>query len=158
MTSEEKAVMRKELEEKWGYSLKEVAELLRELIDEQEGATHHKKAVYDKQIEMRVTDILRKIGIPANVRGYRYVRTAIIMVYNDSRILEAITKELYPEVARRYKTTCAKVERAIRHAIYIAYTRGNMDAMDKYFEYDGLKPTNSQFIATIVDFLDMNED
>ncbi|MDR0957856.1 MAG: sporulation transcription factor Spo0A [Clostridiales bacterium] len=108
-------------------------------------------------LETRVTEILHEIGVPAHIRGYHYMREAIIMAVNDLDVLNYITKELYPTIAQRAKTTPSRVERAIRHAIEVAWSRGQVDAIDKIFGYTISthkgKPTNSEFIALIADRL-----
>jgi two-component system response regulator (stage 0 sporulation protein A) len=102
-----------------------------------------------------VTGLIHEIGIPAHIKGYQYIRSAIMMAVNDVDILNSITKQLYPDIAGRYKTTSSRVERAIRHAIEVAWERGNQDMMDELFGSSvtsmGMKPTNSLFIALIVD-------
>lgn len=105
--------------------------------------------------EDMVTDMLRSIGVPAHIKGYRFLRDAIMMVVEDAGLLNAVTKELYPEVARRNNTSPTRVERAIRHAIEVAWDRGDMDTLDYYFgstihSLRG-KPTNSEFIAMLGD-------
>lgn len=109
------------------------------------------------QLEKEVTEILHEIGIPAHIKGYMYLRTAIIETYLNVDFLGQITKVLYPEIARKYKTTASRVERAIRHAIEVAWNRGNIDAIDEIFAYtisaSKAKPTNSEFIAMIADKL-----
>lgn len=106
-------------------------------------------------LESEVTDIIHEVGIPAHIKGYHYLREAIIMSVNDSSMLESITKILYPTIAKTYKTTSSRVERAIRHAIEVAWSRGKMDTIDDLFGYtisNGKgKPTNSEFIALITD-------
>ena len=93
--------------------------------------------------------------MPANIKGYQYLRDAILMTINDNEMINAVTKQLYPEVAKRHKTTSSRVERAIRHAIEVAWSRGKMDTIDELFGYtvsNGKgKPTNSEFIALIAD-------
>ncbi len=109
------------------------------------------------QLEKEVTEILHEIGIPAHIKGYMYLRTAIIETYINVDFLGQITKVLYPEIASKYKTTSSRVERAIRHAIEVAWNRGNIDAIDEIFAYtisaSKAKPTNSEFIAMIADKL-----
>lgn len=106
-------------------------------------------------LENRVTAMLHEIGIPAHIKGYHYLRDSIIMVVNDMDILNAITKILYPTVAKKNQTTSSRVERAIRHAIEVAWSRGKLDTIDELFGYtinNGKgKPTNSEFIALIAD-------
>ncbi len=106
-------------------------------------------------LEAEVTDIIHEIGVPAHIKGYQYLRDAIIMSVNDSETLGAITKVLYPTIAKQYKTTSSRVERAIRHAIEVAWSRGRMETIEELFGYtvnSGKgKPTNSEFIALIAD-------
>ena len=108
-------------------------------------------------LEARVTNILHEIGVPAHIRGYHYMREAIMMAVNDLDVLNYITKELYPSIAKRCNTTPSRVERAIRHAIEVAWSRGQIDAIDSMFGYTISntkgKPTNSEFIALIADRL-----
>lgn len=108
-------------------------------------------------IETRVTAILHEIGVPAHIRGYHYMRDAIIMAIDDIDVLNYITKELYPSIAKKCNTTPSRVERAIRHAIEVAWSRGKVDAIDSLFGYTISnhkgKPTNSEFIALIADRL-----
>ena len=106
-------------------------------------------------LEARVTDMIHEIGIPAHIKGYHYLRDAIIMAIEDMDVLNAITKVLYPTVAKMHQTTASRVERAIRHAIEVAWSRGKLDTLDELFGYtvsNGKgKPTNSEFIALIAD-------
>ncbi len=106
-------------------------------------------------LEGRVTDMIHEIGIPAHIKGYHYLRDAIIMAVEDMDVLNAITKVLYPTVAKKHQTTASRVERAIRHAIEVAWSRGKLDTLDDLFGYtvsNGKgKPTNSEFIALIAD-------
>lgn len=108
-------------------------------------------------LEKEVTNVIHEIGIPAHIKGYQYLRDAIIMAINDMDILNSITKQLYPNIAKKYNTTPSRVERAIRHAIEVAWSRGKMDTIDKLFGYtvnNGKgKPTNSEFVALIADRL-----
>ena len=108
-------------------------------------------------LETRVTNILHEIGVPAHIRGYHYMREAIIMAIGDIDVLNYITKELYPSIAKKCNTTPSRVERAIRHAIEVAWSRGRIDAIDSLFGYTinnhKGKPTNSEFIALIADRL-----
>lgn len=108
-------------------------------------------------IETRVTDLIHEIGIPAHIKGYHYLRDAIIMAVEDMDVLNAVTKVLYPTVAKKHQTTSSRVERAIRHAIEVAWSRGKLDTLDELFGYtvsNGKgKPTNSEFIALIADTL-----
>jgi len=109
------------------------------------------------KIENEITEILHEVGIPAHIKGYMYLRTAILTTYYNIDILGQVTKVLYPDIARMYNTTSSRVERAIRHAIEVAWNRGNTDAIDEIFGYTvsaiKAKPTNSEFIAMIADKL-----
>lgn len=110
-----------------------------------------------KNLDSNITSIIHEIGVPAHIKGYQYLREAITMVYNNIEILGAITKTLYPAIAQKYKTTPSRVERAIRHAIEVAWTRGNIDSISTLFGYtinaSKSKPTNSEFIAMVADKL-----
>ena len=112
-------------------------------------------------LETRVTNILHEIGVPAHIRGYHYMREAIIMSVHDMDVLNYITKELYPSIAKKCNTTPSRVERAIRHAIEVAWNRGKIDAIDALFGYTinnhKGKPTNSEFIALIADRLRLEQ-
>lgn len=108
-------------------------------------------------LEIQVTSILHQIGVPAHIKGYHYLRNAIIMSVENPNLINAVTKKLYPSVARIYETTSSRVERAIRHAIEVAWDRGDVDILNSYFGYtihnERGKPTNSEFIAMISDKL-----
>ena len=108
-------------------------------------------------IEAQVTRIIHQIGVPAHIKGYQYLRTAILLTVKDSDIINSVTKVLYPSVAKKYQTTTSRVERAIRHAIEVAWDRGDVDTLNSYFGYtiqnNRGKPTNSEFIAMIADNL-----
>ena len=112
-----------------------------------------------EDLENRVTNMLHEIGIPAHIKGYHYLRDAIIMAVKDMDVLNAITKILYPTVAKKYQTTSSRVERAIRHAIEVAWSRGKLDTLDELFGYTVStgkgKPTNSEFIALIADTIQL---
>ena len=104
---------------------------------------------------MAVTEILHQLGVPAHIKGYQFLRDAILLATEDSEYIHFITKRLYPEIAARNSTTASRVERAIRHAIEVAWDRGDVDTLNSYFGYtiQSLrgKPTNSEFIAMIAD-------
>lgn len=108
-------------------------------------------------LEANVTRVIHQVGIPAHIKGYRYLRCAIMMVVRDGRIINEVTKTLYPTVAREFDTTSSRVERAIRHAIEVAWDRGDVDVLNSFFGYTVQtakgKPTNSEFIAMISDHL-----
>lgn len=112
-----------------------------------------------RPIDVEVTNIIREIGIPAHIKGYQYLRDAIMMIVAEVELLGAVTKVLYPMIAEKYSTTPSRVERAIRHAIEVAWNRGNIEMINKIFGYtiklDKGKPTNSEFMAMIADKLRM---
>lgn len=109
----------------------------------------------EHDLEQDVTDMIHEIGVPAHIKGYQYLREAIMMAVEDSEMLNSITKLLYPSIAKKYQTTSSRVERAIRHAIEVAWSRGKMETLDALFGYTVNtgkgKPTNSEFIALIAD-------
>ena len=125
------------------------------LADVPEVKIEHKKEPID--LESEITNIIHEIGVPAHIKGYMYLREAITMIVNDMELLSAVTKELYPSIAKKFNTTASRVERAIRHAIEVAWGRGQVDAINKLFGYtihnDKGKPTNSEFIAMVADKL-----
>lgn len=108
-----------------------------------------------RDLEKDVTDMIHEIGVPAHIKGYQYLREAIMMSVEDVEMLGSITKVLYPTIAKKYQTTPSRVERAIRHAIEVAWSRGRMETLDALFGYTintgKGKPTNSEFIALIAD-------
>ena len=111
----------------------------------------------DSDLELMITEIIHQIGVPAHIKGYHYIREAITIAVNNADIINSVTKQLYPMVAKKYQTTSSRVERAIRHAIEVAWDRGDIDVLNSYFGYtiqnDRGKPTNSEFIAMIRDKL-----
>lgn len=111
----------------------------------------------DLELEAQVTQIIHQVGVPAHIKGYQYLRTAIMMVVNNNQVINEVTKTLYPTVATQFSTTSSRVERAIRHAIEVAWDRGDVDMLNSYFGYTVQnskgKPTNSEFIAMIADNL-----
>ena len=112
-----------------------------------------------QSIESMVTNIIHEIGVPAHIKGYQYLREAIILAVEDMDVINAITKVLYPQVAKTFQTTPSRVERAIRHAIEVAWDRGDLDTLQRFFGYTVSntkgKPTNSEFIALIADKLQL---
>ena len=111
----------------------------------------------NRNLETDVTNMIHEIGVPAHIKGYQYIREAIMMTVNDINLLNYITKLLYPTIAKKYKTTSSSVERAIRHAIEVAWNKGQIDVLEDMFGYTISagkgKPTNSEFIALIADKL-----
>lgn len=122
-----------------------------------ESKTSYHIPTVQRNLEVEVTNIMHEIGVPAHIKGYQYLRDAIMMVVKDLDIINSITKQLYPSIAREYNTTPSRVERAIRHAIEVAWSRGQVDAIDSLFGYTVSigkgKPTNSEFIAMVADKL-----
>lgn len=112
-----------------------------------------------QDLESQVTSIIHEIGVPAHIKGYQYLREAIMMTVENMDVINAVTKILYPEVAKKFNTTASRVERAIRHAIEVAWDRGDLETLQKYFGYTVSnakgKPTNSEFIAMIADRLQL---
>ena len=142
------------------FDLDKLKERIKQLLQESNGRTdniHYNQA----QIEFEngnytplITNVIEELGIPAHIKGYRYVRQAVEMVIKDMDLLSAVTKELYPRVAEEFDSTPSRVERAIRHAIDVAWQRGNQEALKNYFQNnvnENVKPTNSQFIAKVAD-------
>ena len=114
-----------------------------------------------QSLEAQVTAVIHEIGVPAHIKGYQYLREAIIIAVSDMDVINAVTKVLYPDVAKRFGTTASRVERAIRHAIEVAWDRGDIETLQKYFGYTVSnskgKPTNSEFIAMIADRLQLQQ-
>lgn len=133
-----------------------------ERLDEMRG-TLSRKSPYarsrDASIESMVTSMIHEIGVPAHIKGYQYLREAIILAVKDMEVINAITKVLYPQVAKTFATTPSRVERAIRHAIEVAWDRGDLETLQRFFGYTVSntkgKPTNSEFIALIADKLQL---
>ncbi|WFA09703.1 sporulation transcription factor Spo0A [Tissierella sp. Yu-01] len=147
--------------------LKETAEINNETSNTEDNITKSnnevKKSVNsEKNMETKITKIIQEIGVPAHIKGYLYLREAITMVIDDMDYLGAVTKELYPCVAEKFNTTSSRVERAIRHAIEVAWNRGKIDTIERIFGYtvnnNKGKPTNSEFIALIADKLRLEKD
>ena len=117
------------------------------------------KKINDKNLEMErnISKILHTLGVPSHIKGYIYIRDGIKLMYNSTELVGGITKEIYPEIAKKYNSTISRVERAIRHAIEISWNRGDYEVMEEIFghsvDFDRAKPTNSEFIATIADHL-----
>lgn len=122
---------------------------------QQDMSEEQKQFLFDSTLESDVTKMIREIGIPAHIKGYQYIREGIMMAVKDPEILNYITKYLYPTIAKKYRTTTSSVERAIRHAIEVAWNRGKLDSLEEIFGYSVScgkgKPTNSEFIALIAD-------
>ncbi len=140
------------------YNVEEMCENIVNMMNKSSDRAFQNRAVVDAHdIELKVTEILHEIGVPAHIKGYHYLRDSIMMAVEHPEIINAVTKQLYPSVAKKYETTSSRVERAIRHAIEVAWDRGDIDVLNSYFGYtihnDRGKPTNSEFIAMISDKL-----
>ena len=137
------------------FDIEVMGNRLRQLADGQSSIPQ--TPVKTRNLDVEVTNIIHQMGVPAHIKGYQYLRDAIILVIGEINLLGAVTKELYPMIAQKYGTTPSRVERAIRHAIELAWDRGNIDMMNKFFGYtinvERGKPTNSEFIAMIADKL-----
>ena len=130
--------------------------------DEEDNAIFSDEAARsDHRLALMITDIMREIGVPAHIKGFEYLRESILLTVKDPSLMHAVTKVLYPTVAKMNKTTASRVERAIRHAIEVAWDRGDVEILSSYFGYtiqnSRGKPTNSEFIAMISDKLRLNE-
>ncbi len=134
---------------------KEKVDKKQEIMPTFSGKAEKKVEKTEEDLEADVTEIIHEVGVPAHIKGYQYLRDAIVMSVKDMDMLNSITKILYPTIAKKYQTTPSRVERAIRHAIEVAWSRGRMDTLDDMFGYTinrgKGKPTNSEFIALITD-------
>ena len=142
--------------------LRAVVDRLRELrssLFDRAGTSGSRAAAPDINVEAMVTSIIHEIGVPAHIKGYQYMREAIMIAVNDMDAINSITKVLYPQVAKTFQTTSSRVERAIRHAIEVAWDRGDIETLQRFFGYTVSnakgKPTNSEFIALIADKLQL---
>ncbi len=140
-----------------GDRIKQLVRDVKPAVDKRNSSSVVTSAAAPKNLELEVTRIIHEIGVPAHVKGYQYLRAAIMLVTEEVNYLGAVTKELYPTIAQTYDTTPSRVERAIRHAIELAWDRGDIDRINKFFGYtingEKGKPTNSEFIAIIADKL-----
>ena len=138
------------------FELKELEAIIEEVMSKSQ---YGNKSIdlYHNNLQISITKILHELGVPSHIKGYQYIRDGIIMIYDNPEIVGGITKELYPDVAKKYNTTVSRVERAIRHAIEVSWNRGNWDLMEEIFghsvDIDKAKPTNSEFIVTVADKL-----
>ena len=137
------------------YSSEKLLDISRESNKQEKKQLSRTGYNYSGNLEVDVTNILLEIGIPAHIKGYQYIREGIIMSYYDCNMLHYITKFLYPSIAKKYKTTSSSVERTIRHAIEVAWRRGNMEVLEEIFGNTICagkgKPTNSEFMALLTD-------
>ena len=137
----------------------ELSDLEKRIIEVAEGTKYGGKSIdlYRNNIQKSITNTLHELGVPSHIKGYQYIREGIILVYESPELVGGITKELYPEIAKKFETTVSRVERAIRHAIEVSWNRGNWQLMEEIFghsvDIDKAKPTNSEFIVTVADKL-----
>ena len=139
------------------FDVKNMADRIIQLSHWKQESASSNNRVTDNDLELMVTEIIHQIGVPAHIKGYHYLREAIILSVSNNEVINSVTKILYPTVAKKHNTTSSRVERAIRHAIEVAWDRGDVDVLNSYFGYtiqnDRGKPTNSEFIAMIADKL-----
>lgn len=137
----------------------ELSDLERRIINCCNDCANSKKSidVHYNNLQISITKILHELGVPSHIKGYQYIREGISIIYERPEVIGGITKELYPDIAKRFSTTVSRVERAIRHAIEVSWNRGNWDLMEDIFghsvDIDKAKPTNSEFIVTVADKL-----
>lgn len=144
-----------------GVTIEDLLNVISTAIASKEAVGKGDIGVTEKEnIEIRVSNLLREIGIPSHIKGYQYVRYAIIYSFENPEAMDGVTKVVYPNVAKKFATTSSRVERAIRHAIEVAWERGESHVFDRYFgntiDLKRGKPTNSEFIAMLVDYLKLN--
>lgn len=137
----------------------ELIDLQKRIIDVVDNSNSKTKNIGTNNLQISITKILHELGIPSHIKGYQYIREGIGIIYERPETIGGITKELYPELAVKFNTTVSRVERAIRHAIEVSWNRGNWDLMEEIFghsvDIDKAKPTNSEFIVTIADKLQL---
>ena len=134
----------------------------RRIIDQIRNIDHIKTLSEKDEVNKRITKILHNVGIPAHIKGYNFIRHAVEMVIENPSVIGQVTKCLYPSIAVKFQSSPSKVERAIRHAIELGWSRGDQDTIDEIFGYtisaSKAKPTNSEFIAMVADYINLNED
>lgn len=137
----------------------ELSDLERRIEDCTDSKTYSNASIdiYHNNLQISITKILHELGIPSHIKGYQYIREGISILYERPEVIGGITKELYPDIAKKFNTTVSRVERAIRHAIEVSWNRGDWDLMEEIFghsvDIDKAKPTNSEFIVTVADKL-----
>jgi two-component system response regulator (stage 0 sporulation protein A) len=145
------------------YLLKSIdMNVLKERIIDATNIKYQQYEFKDNYLVNKVSKLLHDLGMPSHIKGYQYIRDSILLMNEDKEYIGAITKKLYPEIAKKYQTTSSRVERAIRHAIEVSWNRGDYDLMDEIFghsvDFDRAKPTNSEFIATLADKIELDEN
>ena len=142
------------------FSLESLEKRILEIANE--NANEYIREKSENNIQMAISKLLHSLGVPSHIKGYQYIRESIYMMYTSKEMLGGITKEIYPEIAVRFDTTASRVERAIRHAIEVSWSRGDYELMEEIFghsvDYDRAKPTNSEFIATLADRLKIDQN
>lgn len=142
------------------FSLESLEKRILEIANENSNEYVTEKS--ENSIQMAISKLLHSLGVPSHIKGYQYIRESIYMMYTSKEMLGGITKEIYPEIAVRFDTTASRVERAIRHAIEVSWSRGDYELMEEIFghsvDYDRAKPTNSEFIATLADRLKIDQN
>ena len=137
----------------------ELSDLEEKILEYSNNEVYNKKTIdlYYSDLQLSITKLLHELGVPSHIKGYLFIREGITLIYNDPSLSSAITKELYPVIAKKYDTTASRVERAIRHAIEVSWNRANWELMEEIFGYsvdiDKAKATNSEFIVTLADKL-----
>ena len=137
----------------------ELSDLEEKILEYSNNDVYSKKTIdlYYSDLQLSITKLLHELGVPSHIKGYTFIKEGINLVYNDPNLSSAITKELYPVIAKKYDTTPSRVERAIRHAIEVSWNRANWELMEEIFGYsvdiDKAKATNSEFIVTLADKL-----
>lgn len=144
------------------YLLKSIdLDILKERIEDAVEINYQKYEFIDNSINKKISKLLHDLGMPSHIKGYQYIRDAILLMHDDPNYFSCITKQLYPTIAQKYDTTSSRVERAIRHAIEVSWSRGDYDLMDEIFghsvDFDRAKPTNSEFLATVADKISLDE-
>ena len=144
------------------YLLKSISnDVLKERIEDAVNIKYQEYDFIDNSINKKISKLLHDLGMPSHIKGYQYIRDAIVLMHDDPSFFGSITKQLYPKIAKMYDTTSSRVERAIRHAIEVSWARGDYDLMDEIFghsvDFDRAKPTNSEFLATITDKINLDE-
>ncbi len=142
------------------FSLESLEKRILEIVNLEE--KNHNSEKIENNIQMAISKLLHSLGVPSHIKGYQYIRESIYLMYNSKEMIGGITKEIYPEIALRFDTTASRVERAIRHAIEVSWSRGDYELMEEIFghsvDYDRAKPTNSEFIATLADRLRIDQN
>ncbi len=137
----------------------ELSDLEKRITEVSEGVKYGGESIdlYHNNLQISITKTLHELGVPSHIKGYQYIREGVTLIYENPEMVGGITKELYPEIAKKYETTVSRVERAIRHAIEVSWNRGNWQLMEDIFghsvDIDKAKPTNSEFIVTVADKL-----